>query len=115
MAAAGPVNLTWSHVTSVSKATGACCGGFAQPHEKHFRPPRLSTCGDARCTVLLGLSTPTNARLCVSCRLGWRRHVTEPSERGLSASSAIGYVAMGWVAASRRRDTKVRQMPDDTK
>ena len=53
---------------------------------------------DARCTVLLSLSSPTDAGLCVS--YVWvSRHVTEPSERVGPRSSVIGYVAKGWVAA----------------
>jgi hypothetical protein len=73
-----------------------------------FAPPRLprnnsvieetdaveycgSPVGDARCTVLLGLSFPTYVRD--------SRHVTEPSEWVGPRPSAIGYVAKGWIAA----------------
>ena len=54
--------------------------------------------GDARCAVLLGLSSPTDAGLCVS--YVWdSRHVTEPSERVGARPAAIGYVAKGGIAA----------------
>jgi len=51
----------------------------------------------ARCAVLLGLSSPTDAGLCVS--YVWdSRHVTEPSEGWFRAPAAIGYVAKGGIA-----------------
>jgi hypothetical protein len=70
----------------------------ATPHEYGGTEYGGLPVGDTRCTALLGLSSPTNAGLCVSY-LWDSRHVTEPSERVGPRPSAIGYVAKGWLAA----------------
>jgi hypothetical protein len=55
------------------------CSSWHHEQRRRRRPgvvmdKRISTIDDARCTVLLGLSSPTDAGLCASC--GWDSAVT---------------------------------------
>ncbi len=90
---ATPIALiaTYSNPSAIGRSAWIDRSDGSRAPQAHLMANRDSLIGGARCTVLLGLSSPTDVRD--------SRHVTEPSERVGPGPSAIGYVAMGWIAA----------------